>query len=250
MNPNSYLAEMFSESELPIIFVDFDGTIAEKDVIDQILQEFADERWLETEERWIDGEIDSRECLREQFSFVRAAPEELNEFVDTLELDAGFPTLLRFCNEAGIDMHIVSDGFEFYIRRMLERAVSNRRMLGGIGIWANRLIPHGQNLWRTEFPYFQKNCRDGCATCKPAVMKLNNAFAAPSIFVGDGLSDRFAAKSADIVFAKKKLSEFCFENRIPQTAYSGLKQVAESLDQALESFVMNLYKERASLKAA
>src|SRR6185369_11128039 len=103
MNQISYLTEIFSESGSPILFIDFDGTISEKDVIDQILQEFADERWLEIEDQWTSGKIGSRTCLREQLALVKAAPAELDEFLDTLEIDKGFSGLLRVCRDAGID---------------------------------------------------------------------------------------------------------------------------------------------------
>ncbi|HEY0427797.1 MAG TPA: MtnX-like HAD-IB family phosphatase [Pyrinomonadaceae bacterium] len=251
MNPNFYLTEIFSESISPILFLDFDGTVSRRDVIDAILEEFADERWLETEEEWLAGKIGSRECLHRQFSFVQAAPEELNEFLDTLELDEGFLPLLRFCSESGVAVHIVSDGFENYIRRMIQKASLNPPLAENVKVWSNRLIPHSKNRWRTVFPYFEKVCADGCATCKPAVMRLNNFCDAPSIFVGDGLSDRFAAQTANVVFAKKKLADFCLQNRIPQTAYNSLKQVAESLDQAYETFALTLSDKRRSwLEAA
>lgn len=249
MNPNSYLTEIFAESQSPILFIDFDGTISKRDVIDRILEEFADSRWLNVEEKWLNGEIGSRECLQEQFSFVKAPSAELNEFLDTLELDEGFAALLDVCLEANLRVHIVSDGFDYYIRRLLDKNL-HRAQTNAIKIWANRLIPHGRNRWRTQFPYFRDVCADGCATCKPRVMREQNRFAAPSIFVGDGLSDRFAAKAATIVFAKNKLSEFCLESGIQQTAFSTLKQVADSLDEAFESFVLNLYKERQWQKAA
>ena len=64
MNPNNYLTEIFAESPSPILFIDFDGTISKRDVIDQILEEFADDRWLEVEERWVKGEISSRQRLK------------------------------------------------------------------------------------------------------------------------------------------------------------------------------------------
>lgn len=121
MNPNSYLSEIFAESQSPVVFLDFDGTISKRDVIDRILEEFADSRWLDAEEKWLNGEIGSRECLEKQFSFVRAAPAELDEFLDTLELDEGFAPLLDVCREANLDVHIVSDGFDYYIRRLLEK---------------------------------------------------------------------------------------------------------------------------------
>lgn len=244
MNPNSYLTEVFSETISPILFLDFDGTISKRDVIDQILEEFADESWLEIEEKWVRGEIGSRECLRKQFALVKASPGELNEFLDTLELDEGFLPLMQFCRESGVAVHIVSDGFENYIRRMIQKTAANSQLIEDVKIWANQLIPFGKNRWRTEFPHFEQVCADGCATCKPAVMRLNNSIGAPCVFVGDGLSDCFAAQIADIVFAKKKLAEFCLQNQIPQTVYHNLKQVAESLDDAFESFVLSLEGER------
>lgn len=240
MNPNSYLTEMFLDEGMPILFIDFDGTISKRDVIDRILEEFADDRWLEAEDKWISGAIGSRECLQKQFSYVEAAPEELNEFLDTLELDEGFLPLVNFCGESGIRIHVVSDGFDFYIRRMLEKAVLNPQQLRRINVWANSLTASGENRWRTGFPHSRQVCGDGCATCKPAVMRLNNPYAAPSVFVGDGLSDCFAAREADVVFAKGKLKDFCRQNRIPLTEYSNLRQVAESLDQAYESFALTL----------
>ncbi len=82
-------------------------------------------------------------------------------------------------------------------------------------------------------------------------MNLENPFTATSIFIGDGLSDRFAAQTADIVFTKKKLSEFCLANGIPQTTYCSLKQIAESLDYALEDFFLSQDGRRRSwLEAA
>lgn len=250
MSPNSYLTDVFNESGSPVLFIDFDGTISKRDVIDEILKEFADKSWLEIEKQWTSGKIGSRECLQKQFALVEATPAVLNKFIDTLELDEGFPALLRFCRDSEIDVHIVSDGFDYYIRRMLERSASDLIQQCGVSVWANRLIPQGKKSWRTEFPFFEKECNHGCATCKPQVMRTNNPFGSPSVFIGDGLSDRYAAQQADVVFAKKKLSEFCLDNRIPQTAYSGLLQVAEIMDQAFESFVSNLYRNRGWKTAA
>ncbi|MBS1797411.1 MAG: HAD-IB family phosphatase [Acidobacteria bacterium] len=240
MNPNYYLTETFLDGGMPVMFLDFDGTIAEEDVIDRILGEFADPRWLDVEDRWLRGAIGSRECLRRQFALVRAAPARLDAFLATLRLDEGLPFLLRVCADAGIPVHIVSDGFEYYIRRLLRAAAIPPELLEDVRVWANRLEPAGGDRWRTRFPYFAEPCRDGCATCKPGVMKFVNRHGAPGIFVGDGLSDRFAARAADVVFAKKKLSAYCLENRIPQTAFAGLRQVAESLDAALDGYFMTL----------
>ncbi len=243
INPNSSLNELFSESRPPILFIDFDGTISRRDVIDAILEEFADKRWLAVEEEWLTGEIGSRECLQRQFAFVRATPDELNEFLDSLELDEGLAALFNFCQTSGVRAHVISDGFSYYIKRHLARYLHSFPLLKNISIWANDLIPNGENSWTTDFPYFPQICSDGCATCKPAVMKFTNDLAAPSIFIGDGLSDRFAARSANVVFAKKKLVDFCLEQKIEFTAYENLAQIARCLDEAYESSAVECYEQ-------
>ena len=236
------LIEMFSTLKRPIVFLDFDGTISKKDVIDQILERFADDEWLEIEEMWLDGKIGSRVCLQKQFALVKATPDELDGFIDSLELDEGFLNVVRFCERANIKVHIISDGFDYYIRRMLSKAFGDVEYIAEIEIYANSLKPISKNSWETDFPYFETVCGDGCATCKPAVMRLKNPLNQSPIFVGDGLSDRFAAQSADVVFAKKKLAEFCDQNRIPHIKYFNLEQVAESLSDAFEPVLVPIFQ--------
>ena len=64
-------------------------------------------------------------------------------------------------------------------------------------------------------------------------MSLLNNTGAATIFVGDGLSDRYAAASADLVFAKHSLAVYCREEQIPYVAYDNLGDVAAHLETAL-----------------
>ena len=54
-------------------FVDFDGTITKKDVVDMILERFADPSWKTVEKDWTEGKIGSRECLTKQLALVSAS---------------------------------------------------------------------------------------------------------------------------------------------------------------------------------
>lgn len=240
MNSHANLIDLFSGTLNPKLFMDFDGTISEVDVIDAILENFADERWLETESEWVAGRIGSRECLRKQFSYVKATPGQLFELIDSLNIADGFRSIIGFCGESNLSLNIVSDGFEEYIRRMLLRYLPDPRDMARVTISANSLIPKDIDQWETAFPYFDEVCVDGCATCKPAVMQLHNPLSANTIFVGDGLSDRFAAMTANVVFAKSKLADFCHQNSIPSTTYRTLTQVAKSLDEASEAISVTL----------
>ena len=92
-----------------------------------------------------------------------------------------------------------------------------------------------KDRWLVDFPSFHQSCGHGCATCKPAMMSLLNRNGGPTVFVGDGLSDRYAATSADLVFAKDKLAAYCREQQIAHRPYLNLADVAEQLDELLRS---------------
>jgi len=224
------------QTATPVVFLDFDGTITRRDVTDVILESYADDSWLEVERRWRAGEIGSRECLRAQMALVRASRAQLEALVDTIEVDEGFAALLEACARRRLRVNVASDGFDHFIRRILERPrLGLSRLLRGVRIHASHLEFDSRGEMRLDFPYFRETCEHGCATCKPAVLELLNPERAPSIFVGDGLSDRYAAACADLVFAKNSLAEYCREHEIEHVAYERLREVAARLDSVLDS---------------
>lgn len=232
-----------------VLFLDFDGTITSRDAIDLILMAYADKRWLVFEEEWRLGRMGSRDCLHAQMALVRASRQQLDALLDRIGIDEGFVGLLETCAASRILAHIISDGFDYCIRRILSRA-GNRlaSLMRGVRVCASHLEPEG-HLWRTEFPFFHQACAHGCATCKPAVMRLLNRQCAPAIFVGDGLSDRYAAASADIVFAKNELAVYCHENSIEHIPYNNLGEVANHMEHLLASN-LSLKRKRDSQASA
>jgi 2,3-diketo-5-methylthio-1-phosphopentane phosphatase len=229
-----------STQEPPILFLDFDGTISERDVIDVLLESFADSQWLDLEAEWQAGRIGSRKCLREQMRLVRATREQINTLLDSIKVDRGLGELLETCAKHRVPVHIVSDGFDYCIQRILA-SVGARigRVLDHVRVCSSRLKLLGES-WSVEFPYFRSNCAHGCATCKPAVMRQLNPSGARAIFVGDGLSDRYAAQSADIVFAKGKLADYCRESNISYVLYEDLGRVAVYIESLLSAETLDV----------
>lgn len=231
---------MIVQREKPILFLDFDGTITRRDAVDAILEAYADPRWLAVEEQWRAGRIGSRVCLRAQMALVKATPDELDALLDSIDVDEGFALLLDTCAAADVAVHVVSDGFDYCIRRILARpCLRLGARLEGVRIFASHLEADGRR-WRMEFPHSRAACEHGCATCKPSVMSMLNRAAAPSVFVGDGLSDRYAAASADLVFAKGSLAAYCREHAIGHILYEGLGEVAAQLDEVFRSNNFNI----------
>lgn len=220
----------------PVVFLDFDGTISRADVVDAVLDRFADRAWTTVEEEWRAGRIGSRECLRKQMALVRATPSEIDALVGDIGLDAGFGSLLETCAAHRLRVHVISDGFDYCIERILKTAPAPlQQAIAGMRVCASHLEPAGASEWRVGFPYFADDCAHGCATCKPAVMAELNPAGAPSVFVGDGLSDRFAVRAADVVFAKEKLAAYCGEQSFGYVPYTTLADVAGEIDRLVRT---------------
>jgi 2,3-diketo-5-methylthio-1-phosphopentane phosphatase len=219
----------------PMLFLDFDGTISERDAIDALLEAFAAPEWLMIEAEWQAGRIGSRVCLGAQMALVRATPTEVNALLDAITVDRGFADLLDTCAAHRVPVHIVSDGLDYCIRRILANAGPRVvRAAAHIPVYSSRLKPAGAG-WRIEFPDFAGACAHGCATCKPAVMRRLNPTGARAVFVGDGLSDRYAAECADLVFAKGKLADYCRARGLAHVRYADLGRVAAYLEALLRA---------------
>jgi len=215
-----------------IIFTDFDGTITRQDVLDEILQRFADKKWLEIEKKWLAGEIGSLECLKQQMALVKADTSDMEELLDSIEIDPTFPEFSSYCFTEEIPLRIVSDNFRWFILHILTKNLpEHRNILERIPIFANEVQWVGTRL-EFAFPHSGGDCTHGCATCKAGIITKSRAREKDEIiFIGDGLSDRFGSREADLVFGKSKLLEYCHKNGIeviPFEQFSKIKSWVES----------------------
>ncbi|MFZ0961212.1 MAG: MtnX-like HAD-IB family phosphatase [Terriglobia bacterium] len=216
----------------PVVFCDFDGTITQLDVTDQILTELAHPSWRGIEQQWMQGLIGSRECLERQIALVNASEEELHAVIDAVPLDAEFKNFCKFARQRHLPLYILSDGFDYVIRRVLKRAGVGRHFRSGSNLFASALRVEGRRL-TPSFPHAPEPCAHGCATCKEALMRRLREGRQPVIFMGDGMSDRFAVEVADIVFAKRHLLAHCRENGIACHPFETFKDVQATLEKLL-----------------
>lgn len=230
--PHSRLPTPDSPLPTPVVFSDFDATITQLDVTDVILDRFADPAWHKVEEEWVQGRIGSRECLRRQMALVHASAQDLNSLVDSIPIDPGFADFHRWTRQAGIPFCVVSDGFDYVIRRVLRNCGVDGDLLNGSHLFASSMSVEGSSL-TVDFPHWPAGCEHGCATCKPEVIRRVRGSHAPVIFIGDGLSDRFSVTEADIVFAKDKLVEYCKENEIACRPFSDFSDIVRELESSL-----------------
>lgn len=209
------------------VFCDFDGTITKNDVGDLFFETFGDKtfyRWLV--EKWRDYEISSKEMWEKIAEKVKVDEDEMGKLILSQEIDPYFPEFVKFCKDNGIEIFIVSDGFDFYIRKILER-----NGLSDVKFFSNKLwIEDGKVA--LDFPYPDSVCRI-CGNCKRNHMLTLSADEDIIIYIGDGYSDRCPAEYADIVFGKKELLKFCRERNIPVYEFETFKDVIEQFQRFL-----------------
>jgi 2,3-diketo-5-methylthio-1-phosphopentane phosphatase len=212
------------------VFCDFDGTISKEDVTDLVLDRFARPEWREIEDQWTNGRITAAQCMRRQIQLLQAKHEDIDAFLDTIEIDSAFGAFKAFCEENGLSLTIVSDGVDHFIRRVLAR-----HGLEDIQIIANKLIsrPHACTMpdFDLGFPFKSAACAAGAGVCKCAQVRPSGNH----IYIGDGRSDFCVSHEAQLVFAKAKLADYCRANCLPFIPYSGFAEIQASVAAILSS---------------
>ena len=226
----------------PVIFCDFDGTITQLDVTDQILAQLAHPSWREIEQEWMLGLIGSRECLERQIALVNASAEELHAVIDAVAVDAEFAAFCKFARKKQLPLYLLSDGFDFVIRRVLKGAGVARQFRSGSNLFASALRVEGRRL-RPSFPHSPVPCAHGCATCKEALILRLRDGRQPIIFIGDGMSDRFAVQVADVVIAKRHLLAHCRQSGIACHPFETFKDVQDTLEQLVAQAPAGRYRQ-------
>jgi 2,3-diketo-5-methylthio-1-phosphopentane phosphatase len=215
------------------LFVDFDGTITRTDVGNAFFRTFGGSACDELVARFRAGDIGARDCfLGEARAMGRVIPHDLERLVDAQEIDPSFRTLVAFCRERGVHLLIVSDGLDYYIRRILER-----HGCGDVQFVANtaslvRARPDGRVEVSLSFPHADAVC-ETCACCKRNIMLTSSAEDDIIAYAGEGFSDRCPVRHADIVFAKDVLQTYCQNENISYYPYASFDDVVARLRRLL-----------------
>jgi len=190
---------------MPVAYLcDFDGTVAPEDigaawvVRHSPVAETVRRALLE---RWKHGEIGSRELTVAECAGLRCTRAEAIAFTRTFTLDPSFAPFAREAQDRGDAVMVVSDGFDFYVADHLARAG-----LGDLPWAANHVRFDEDGAITLEFPHTGGCGR--CGNCKAPHVQRYRAMGYTTVLVGDGFSDRCAARVADHVLARGGLLEW------------------------------------------
>ena len=211
---------------LPIgaIVVDFDGTVCLHDVGVDLLARFGTDASRDGELARIDrafqaGAIGLRDVIVAEAATLRADDEELIAFaLAHCPIDPTFAPFAAWAADEGLPLTVVSDGFGLHVEPLLAAA----------GLDHLPVITNAWDRGSLAFVAAHPTCV-GCGTCKKqAVERAREAHGAVA-FIGDGLSDRFGARYADVTFAKDDLAEHCGRESIPFLPYADFDDVRHAL---------------------
>jgi 2,3-diketo-5-methylthio-1-phosphopentane phosphatase len=207
------------------ILCDFDGTMVDEDVSEQLLATHGAPEWEEIDREFMRGDIGSRECAQRQIALLGGSRAELiDDAIARFHIDETFAPFVSWCRGREIEVSVVSDGFGFYIERMLGAAG-----VEGVPVLTNRTVFGGVHP-RLEFPFAHGECI-GCGTCKMrAVLEARERTGGPVAFVGEGHTDRYGALYADLVFAKKHLPALCDDMGVPYVAWETFADIRDALN--------------------
>ena len=201
------------------VFLDFDNTISDVDVTDVICAEFAKPKWAELNLAYLNGQVGSRQALIRMCELIdddSRSGGAMESVLSRVTLDSSLSGLAAELRRRSIPLAIVSDGFGFYIPRLVA--------LPDVSIYASEL--ESASL---KFPHGSLACENCglCGTCKVRPLAEAAARGYRTVYVGDGYSDLKAAEVADVVFAKGALRKYCATLGIDHYQYRSLADVLE-----------------------
>ncbi len=208
------------------IFMDFDGTVTQQDVGEEVFRKFAEEEKVNIIiDDLLNDRISSRECWIKLCSAVPSVNKnEFDDFIVSMPLDADFLKLKDYCKKENIELYILSDGFDYYIDKMFEKNGIN-----GLTVFSNHLeLVDGKLI--PSFPYYDE-ASFSSANCKRNHIINHSSEEDFTVFIGDGNSDKDSIEYCDFIFAKDDLLKFCEKERITYFPFKNFDDVIKKLDE-------------------
>ena len=208
-----------SHASTTTLVLDFDGTITEVDLLDQMAQTFGDPAvYQAVEEGLHSGTITLQECITREFEPVTVSIEEMTRWVlANARVRPGLSELVALARARGWGVRVLSSGFAELIGPVLAQIG-----IEGVEILANTVDarPDGWRVrWRDEVV---------CAVCGEACKRAGLP-AGVVVYVGDGISDRCAALASSRIFATRGLARWLEEHETPYEPFDDFHDVVAAL---------------------
>jgi 2-hydroxy-3-keto-5-methylthiopentenyl-1-phosphate phosphatase len=218
-----------------LILCDFDGTISLEDMGYLLMNRFSSGDWESIDRDFCEGKIGSKEAYTRIAKILKGNKEGVLDFVRGHgSIDPYFKSFHQYCLVNNIDIKIVSDGLDFYIRTILDL-----HHLSGIPFYSNATCLRAEGGVDISFPHSSEEC-GLCGTCKKQIVQIHRHQYDQIFFVGDGLSDRCASRESDFVFAKDSLYTYCIDQDITCHPFQDFSDILGDLKKRIRGIIFDL----------
>lgn len=194
------------------IYCDFDGTITRYDLLDTLIINCLGVEYKNTNEHEIlCGKLDHDTYVEDTFKKIDINFDTaLSLLIDPIE--PSFKNFFHKCKSDGIDVYIISSGFQEFINHFLPYVPREQ-------IFANNVNVSG-NKWEVKIWPGSKH---------DIIKELHDG--GDVIYIGDGISDFEMAKSADKLFVKgnSDLELYCIKEQIQHRIFNSFDIINEFL---------------------
>lgn len=190
---------------------DFDGTISGDDFFFYVTAKYLDKEALEPWDDYLSGKKQHFEALKEIFAKIKVDEDELDDFIEQIEVDVKFFDTATLCNRLNIPIYICSAGCDYYIRLLLGEKLDEYgvTLITNPSFYSKKLGLQITRPQRDEYYYDQMT---GVDKSKVVLRLKSEGYFV--VYCGDGIPDVGAARVADVVFARKTLEQICIKEKI------------------------------------
>ena len=213
------------------VFVDFDGTVTVEDVGYNFFKKFAHGKAEPVVRKYHRGEIGAVECLQAECDIYNAYPapsKEIKKYIKQQKICDGFTDFIEFCRKNEIKVTILSAGFDFYIKPILDDLGLKDLDL----FMTPTVIKHGRIY--PDFIWYDESVCPTCANCKGQRIKELTTPDEIPVFIGDGHSDNHGAEKAKLIFAKSYLADHLKKHGIDYIPYKDFFDIIEKFGSYLK----------------
>ena len=215
---------MLFKQKKVLILSDFDGTICKMDIGNEVLSHFTEKSWDDLDREYIKGSMGSRVAYEKIVPLIAGNREKMKDFVLARgKLARGFLQFYQLCRKKSLDVKIVSDGLDFYIRNILEN-----NGFTDIEFFSNAVEFGTDDSITIKFPRLNELC-GRCGTCKNSILHSFRLMYEQIIYIGDGHSDVCPSRSADLVFARGVLLKKYQQENIPCIPFNDFSTINQYL---------------------
>jgi 2,3-diketo-5-methylthio-1-phosphopentane phosphatase len=204
-----------------VIMCDFDGTITPLDHSNFIFLRFA-ASGLAYVEQWEKGLISTREQIDQTFATMDAGPDEIALALKEIPIDPTFYDLVTFVDQNDLGLAVVSDGLDWPIEVILAQ-----HGIQDLPIYSNHMTFEGGKPV-CAYPWYDPSTPMS-GICKPLIVRRYREKGSRIVYIGDGRSDREAAREVDLVFAKGALADYCRADGIAFLPFDTFTDVCSQL---------------------